>query len=171
MIMQLDGWSGIKVKGKAGSWDDFEISAVYYALYEEYKDQLPKSATTTPMPEGCFLSTFFPDGTKRETGPDEIKRINKHYKSAIGSLLWISRNAMPELSQGLHLLCRLMAEPYQEAWDAALHMISYVHGQRDRGIRFNSADPIEPLCCCDASNKHDPKDSKVVGGHIITMDE
>eukprot|EP01043_Picozoa_sp_COSAG02_P046549 COSAG02_NODE_4365_length_5447_cov_3.412678_1_plen_98_part_10 len=31
-----------------------------------------------------------------------------------------------------------MSKPNQEAFDAALHMIKYAYGQKDRGIRFNS---------------------------------
>jgi hypothetical protein len=138
-------------------------------LYEEFKDQLPKKPAETPIPEGCFLSTYHPDETKRETDPEEMKRCNKHYKSATGSLLWLSRNCYPELSQGLHLICRVMAKPYQEAWDAVLHMISYVHGQRDRGIRFSSDGNMQPIVSYDSSNKQDPGDSKAIAGYVLYM--
>ena len=46
-------------------------------------------------------------------------------------------------------------------------MISYCHGQRDRGIRFNSEGNCELLTLYDASNKGDPKDSRVIAGHVV----
>ena len=61
----------------------------------------------------------------------------------------------------------MMAEPYDEAYDAALHMISYCHGQRDRGIKFSSNGNDELLGLYDSSNKLDPKDSKTTAGHVI----
>ena len=52
----------------------------------------------------------------------------------------------------------MMAQPYDEAYDAALHMISYCNGQRDRGIKFSSNGNTELLGLYDSSNKLDPKE-------------
>ena len=137
-------------------------------LYEEFKDQLPKRAVSTPFPDKCFLSTYTPDGEPRKVDPDEIARnYKREYMHIVGTLLWLGRNCYPEISQGVHQLCRMMAMPYDEAYDAALHMISYCHGQRDRGIRFNSEGNCELLTLYDASNKGDPKDSRVIAGHVV----
>ena len=137
-------------------------------LYEEYRDQLPKISRKTPFPDKVFLSTCNPDGTRREVDPDEIARnFKRGYMNIVGSLLWLSRNCYPEISFGVQQLCRMMAEPYDEAYDAALHMISYCHGQRDRGIKFSSNGNDELLGLYDSSNKLDPKDSKTTAGHVI----
>ena len=139
-------------------------------LYEEYKTEMPKKNRETPVPENCFLSTHFPDGEKRDTSEEEIARNNtRGYKHVVGTLLWLARNCFPELSQGLHLLCRVMATPYDEAFDAALHMISYCYGQRERGIRFRSDGNMMPLGLYDASNKPDDKDSKCIAGHVVML--
>ena len=138
-------------------------------LYEEYKTEMPKKHRETPVPENCFLSTHFPDGEKRDTSEEEIASNNKRgYKHVVGTLLWLARNCFPELSQGLHLLCRVMAAPYDEAFDAALWMISYCYGQRDRGIRFRSDGNMMPVCLYDASNKPD-FDSRAVAGHVVML--
>jgi len=48
-------------------------------------------------------------------------------------------------------------------------MISYVYGQRDRGIQFNSKGNWDLLTLYDASNKGDYGDSKVSAGHVVML--
>jgi hypothetical protein len=139
------------------------------SLYEEYKTELPKKACEEPVPKGCFLSTHWSDGEKREVDEAEVAKILPAYRSIVGTLLWLARNCFPELSQGVHLLCRVMAQPNDEAYKAALHMVSYVHGQRERGIRFRSDGNIHPVACYDASHLGDYKDSKCIGGYCIML--
>ena len=62
-----------------------------------------------------------------------------------------------------------MAAPTDEAYQAALHMVKYVHGQRERGIRFRSDGNKHPVCCYDASSKGDPRDDKAIGGYVIYL--
>ena len=64
--------------------------------------------------------------------------MNK-YMHIVGTLLWLSRNCYPEISQGLSQLCSVMSQPTQVAFDAALHMIKYVYSQKDRGIIPNES--------------------------------
>ena len=71
-------------------------------LYNEYKDQIPKREISTPMPACTFLSMFNPDSTKREQSDELTAEIKgKGYMSIVGTLLWLSRNCYPEISQGL----------------------------------------------------------------------
>ena len=116
-------------------------------LYEEFKNELPKKIAKTPMPEKTFLSMYTPEGDRREQSDEITADIKgKGYMHIVGTLLWLSRNCFPELSQGLSQLCSVMSMPSQEAYDAALHMISYVYSQKDRGIRFNSKGNLDILC-------------------------
>ena len=137
-------------------------------LYNEFKDQVPKRAVSTPMPSGTFLSMYDPDGSKREQDDSVTAGIKAQgYMHIVGTLLWLGRNCYPEISQGLSQLCGVMSKPTQEAFDAALHMVKYVHTQRDRGIRFNSQGNLDPLTLYDASNKGDHGDSKVSAGYVV----
>jgi hypothetical protein len=139
-------------------------------LYEEFKNELPKKIAKTPMPEKTFLSMYTPEGDRREQSDEITADIKgKGYMHIVGTLLWLSRNCFPELSQGLSQLCSVMSMPSQEAYDAALHMISYVYSQKDRGIRFNSKGNLDILCLYDASNKGDYGDSKVSAGHVVML--
>ena len=137
-------------------------------LYEEFKDQVPKKPVSTPMPAGTFLSMYNPDGDKREQPEDVTAAIkSKGYMHIVGTLLWLGRNCYPEISQGLSQLCSVMSKPTQEAYDAALHMVKYVHSQKHRGIQFNSNGNWDPLTLYDASNKGDYGDSKVSAGYVV----
>ena len=139
-------------------------------LYNEFKDELPEKHQETPMPPDCFLSTHFADGAKKETSQETVAFYEKRgYKHVIGTLLWLSRNCYPELSYGLHLLCRVMAMPDKEAWNAAMHMVSYCRGQMHRGIRFRSDGNIQPVALYDSSHRPDPKDSKCAEGHVVML--
>ena len=96
-------------------------------LYKEFESEMPKKTATTPMPEKTFLSMFTPEGDRREQSDEITAEIKgKGYMHIVGTLLWLSRNCYPEISQGLSQLCSVMSKPSQEAYDAALHMISYV---------------------------------------------
>ena len=91
------------------------------------------------------------------------------YQSIVGSLLWASRNCYPETACGVNLLCRVMSRPTMEAWDCAIHMVKYLHGQRHRGIRFRcDGNPI-PICYYDSSNRGDYSDSKSQYGHVVML--
>jgi hypothetical protein len=85
-----------------------------------------------------------------------IQRLVKNSSGSCGEEpVWVTASQLDDSSrhamsgtfnaQGCHQLCKLMHMPRNEAYDAALHMLSYLHGQRDRGIRFNSKGDTELL--------------------------
>ena len=138
-------------------------------LFEEFKDSVPKKATT-PMPDGAFLSLYDQTGEKKPVDAAEVKRIKEAgYQHIVGVLLWLCRNVFPEIAQGVSQLCKVMAAPDEEAYNAALHMIRYLYTHRDRGIRFRSDGNLDPLALYDASNKGDHGDSKCSAGYVIML--
>ena len=58
-----------------------------------------------------------------------------------------------------------MAQPSEEAWAAACHMLTYMCQHKDHGIRFSSSGNDEPAAYVDSSNKPDPTDSKCQYGY------
>ena len=84
-------------------------------LYKEFESEMPKKTATTsytyyyyytmlntPMPEKTFLSMYTPEGDRREQSDEITADIKgKGYMHIVGTLLWLSRNCFPELSQGL----------------------------------------------------------------------
>jgi hypothetical protein len=139
-------------------------------LFEEFKDSVPKRAIT-PMPDNTFLSLYDSNGERKPVDEAEVTRIKKDgkFQHIVGVLLWLARNVYPEIANGVSQLCRVMAAPDQEALDASLHMIRYLHNHRDRGIRYRSDGNLDPLALYDASNKGDNGDSKCSAGYVIML--
>jgi hypothetical protein len=79
--------------------------------------------------------------------------------------------SMPECSYGIQHLQKKMAAPNRLAWEAALHMVKYMHGARHQGIRLNKTDGMPVLIAFyDASHKPDPTDKgRCQGGYIIYL--
>ena len=70
-----------------------------------------------PVPVGTFLSVAG-DPEKGILAPDEstVKQyLAEGYQSAVGSLNWPAQHCYPEISAGVHQLCRLMTSPTKEA--------------------------------------------------------
>ena len=138
-------------------------------LFEEFKDKVPAKANA-PMPDGSFLSLYDQTGERKPVDEAEVKRIkDQGYQHICGVLLWLTRNCFPEIGNGVSQLCKVMAAPDQEAYDASLHMIRYLYEHRDRGIRFRSDGNLDPLALYDASNKGDYGDSKCSAGYCIML--
>ena len=138
--------------------------------YDEHRgacEQMFKKARDTPFPPKEMLS-------RSEIPQDEVAakkmhedNIKKGYMSITGSILWAARQCLPELAYGASQLCRLMSTPTDKAYEHALHMLSYMHGQKDRGIRYSSDGNRQVLACYDSSFKPDPQDSKCQYGYCI----
>jgi hypothetical protein len=138
--------------------------------YDEHRgacEQMFKKTRDTPFPPKEMLSrSEIPqdEAAAKKMHEDNIK---KGYMSITGSILWAARQCLPELAYGASQLCRLMSTPTDKAYEHALHMLSYMHGQKDRGIRYSSDGNRQVLACYDSSFKPDPQDSKCQYGYCI----
>ena len=95
--------------------------------------------------------------------------IDKGYQRLVGSLLWACRNVFAECTLGVSFLCRRMAYPDLDAWNGAIHMLKWLHQERERGIMFRSTGNYEPVAYSDASNVTDPADRLVQAGFNIQL--
>ena len=131
-------------------------------LFKSHLDsRFGKRSVRTPFPEGLILTKA------NEPREGEVDRnIKRGYQRLVGSLLWCVRHVLPIASYGMSQLCKLMATPTDEAWDAALWLLAYAYRYRNRGIRFTESDS-EPLAFVDASNKDDPVDGKTQYAYSI----
>jgi hypothetical protein len=120
-----------------------------------------KRTVRTPFPEHLILT--------KATSPREgevDRNIMRGYQRLVGSLLWCVRHCAPIAVYGMSQLCKLMATPTDEAWDAALHLLKYLQQTKRRGIRFTECD-YEPSAFVDASNRDDPSDGLTQYGYAI----
>ena len=62
-----------------------------------------------------------------------------------------------------------MSRPSLAAWKCAMHMVSYLHTQADRGIRFAEDGNLNPIAYYDSSNKGDHSTEKAQYGWSVHL--
>ena len=119
---------------------------------------------------GTFLCNRDKFGELIQISQHEIDTtLKKGFQKVVGELLWVTRNSFPDCAAGMQQLCSQMAQPSELAWKAAMHMVKYLHQNRDRGIRFSSkASPI-PTAFYDSSDKGSHDDEKAQYGYCVMM--
>jgi hypothetical protein len=65
------------------------------------------------------------------------------YRSAVGSLQWISRMARPDIAQRTNELSRFNHDPSVSHWKALRHLVAYVKGSRERQLVFTKSDKCQ----------------------------
>jgi len=138
-------------------------------MYETFKPLLKnRRAVTTPVPPGMFLLAKDTDPTP----PEVSAALRDDYLQVVGKLAWAGRMSKPECSYGVQHLCKKMAAPSQEAFDAALHMVKYMFSTKERGIKLSRTDNPQLRAYYDASHKADPTDKgRCQGGYMIYLGE
>ena len=134
-------------------------------MVEMFKEYLPNKNKTTPFPEHTFLSKY-----DKSVTDEEVKRvIERGYQKLVGQLLWVARNCAPEIAAGVSQLCKVMSRPSETAWNAGMHMVSWLRSRRLHGIRFSHDGNTCPIAFSDASNKVDPYDGKAQYGFVVMI--
>lgn len=135
------------------------VEGMYSAFADYIKD---KHRPETPMPTGTQLTKNKP------VKAEEAERMrDRGYLRAVGMLLWAARNCYPECMNGCSQLGSVMANPSEEAWKAAMHMIAYIYQNRHQGIKFSKISENRPVVLSDASNKPDPDDGLCRYGYFL----
>ncbi|MBW0526546.1 hypothetical protein O181_066261 [Austropuccinia psidii MF-1] len=70
---------------------------------------------------------------------DEIqafKKLNNNYRSAIGSINYLSTGTRPDLSFAVSTLSQYLESPGLKHWQAFLHVLKYLNGSRDKGLYY-----------------------------------
>ena len=133
-------------------------------IYAAFKQHLPRRRSTTPFPSKLKLSI----ATASLRPESEHKAVHtRGYLSVVGMLLWVYRRTMPQLCAGIQMLTRVMSKPTEEAWKAAMHMVSYVYEQRLVGIVYRGDAEKKVRIYYDASNDPDPNDQKALFSVIV----
>ena len=141
---------------------ELTMIAFIEAMAEAFKHHLKKRSCSTPLPDGFFIHK------DSKTPEQEIKSVlDRGYQRLFGMLLWAARGTFPECLEGTSMLGRVMAAPTEQAWEAACHMLTYMHTHKHHGIRFTSNGNSKPVAYVDSSNKPDPTDSKCQYGYVI----
>ena len=121
-------------------------------IWNEYgQNRQGKRAPNQPFPTGHDHPQI--DNTGRVAGVTEQEASEVHkkgYREVIGSILWISRNSAPMIMYSASILSKCLSTPPISAWNAAMHVIHYLHKTKDIGITYNSNANLEPVLYYDS---------------------
>ena len=67
--------------------------------------------------------------------------------------MWAVRHGFDECKFGMSILCYVASKPGKRAWANAMHMLSWMNVNKERGVRFNSKGNVYPMIFADASDK------------------
>ena len=115
---------------------------------------------STPFEPHLFLEKASTDDEAREV-------LDRGYQKLVGCLLWANRGCFPEISVGVHQMCRVMAHPSDRAWREGIRILAWLRDHRSRGIKFSSDGNPNPISYSDASNKPDPIDGLSQYGNVV----
>ena len=123
-------------------------SAFVKGAVEAYRNELPTKVVDTPYPAKCSLT--------KDTVVDQSEidlYTKKGYARVVGLLMWAVRHGFDECKFGMSILCSVASKPGKRAWTNAMHMLSWMEVNKDRGVRFNNKGNTSPVIFADASDK------------------
>ena len=93
----------------------------------------------TPFRSGLVIDSLPHDGTP----PDNKPALVKAYQSIVGGLNWLSLSTRPDITAVTSLLASHLKNPSQGHLDSAHHVLKYLKGSMDWGMRFTEPRPDE----------------------------
>jgi len=108
-------------------------------LTQDFVDgNVPASAQANKRPYHKDLPQWVADAL---TSEDEIDpAFVKKYQSLVGALLYCATNTRPDAAYAVGMLCRAMAKPTPDLYDAALNVLYYLYRTRDLGLTYECND-------------------------------
>ena len=89
------------------------------------------------------------------------------YKSAVGSLIYLSRCTRPDISFAVGMVARHSENPTMEDWKKVMIIMKYLNYTKDYKITYKGKGEI--VAYTDSDFAGDPKDRKSTSGFIILM--
>ena len=134
---------------------------------------------SSPLPEGTVLTKAMSPQTEEESRAVE----SLPYRELIGCLLYLAVGTRPDIAFAIGLLSRFVSCYGAEHWAAALHVLRYLRGTPDHGLRYakrgrasdsfteEDAHGLVELLqgYVDADFATDPDTSRSVSGQIFTL--
>ena len=104
-------------------------------------------------------------------GNKDSERVDpQKYKSAVGSLLYLSTRTRPDIAYGVGLVARFASDPCKEHWVAVKIIFRYLKGTTNLGLLYSAGRPGDTETCVgfsDADWAGDTSDRKSTSGYIF----
>jgi hypothetical protein len=109
-------------------------------MVKEFVDgHVPGSAQANKRPYHKDLPQQVADALTTDVNEIDPAFVKK-YQSIVGALLYCATNTRPDIAYAVSMLCRAMARPTPELYDAALQVLYYLYRTRDLGLTYETDD-------------------------------
>ena len=123
-------------------------------------------ADCKPKPTPCTL------GIKKETEDVESPLLGdpKLYRTIAGSLICIIKGTRPGICFAVTILSQNTAKPTQASLNMAKNVLRYLHGSREKVLRFQKSDlPVKLTGFCDSDWGASVKDRRSITGYNFQL--
>ncbi|MBW0540859.1 hypothetical protein O181_080574 [Austropuccinia psidii MF-1] len=100
---------------------------------------------------------------------DEFNKLDINYRSAIGSLSYISTTTRPDISFAVSALSQFLEKPGIRQWKAFLHVLRYLNGTADLCVTYQKNMNESAVAYCDADWGNCRVTRRSVSGHLILL--
>ena len=125
-------------------WSQSKEQTKVHISQEAFADALIEQAGLSPM-SATIASTPYrsehPVDAITDSPPTddhEAHKLEKEYRSLVGSLLWLAQGTRPDLATITNMLAQYQNRPTKQHLKAAKYVIKYVKGTKSRGITLSS---------------------------------
>ncbi|MBW0462470.1 hypothetical protein O181_002185 [Austropuccinia psidii MF-1] len=101
----------------------------------------------------------------------EFKKLNTNYRSAIGSLSYISTATRPDISYAVSSLSQFLEKPGIRQWNAFMHVLRYLKGTANVGVTYKKNIEEQAITYSDADWGNCRVTRRSVSGHLILLNK
>ncbi|MBW0499533.1 hypothetical protein O181_039248 [Austropuccinia psidii MF-1] len=117
----------------------------------------------TPLPPNEHLQS----PTPKEIA--EFKSLHINYRSAIGSINYLSTATRPDLAFAVSSLSQFLKQPGIKHWKAFLHVLRYLQGTQDLGLVYHKGGGVQIAEYCDADWGNCKDTRRSISGFLATF--
>ena len=96
-------------------------------------DQLVETHGTSSLPACTSIDL-------RSVGDEDEDAKNKPFRAVVGSLMWVSNQTRPDISNAVRAVARHSHDPKAKHWKAAVKILKYLRGTSSLGLTFRKSE-------------------------------
>ena len=146
--------------GKQPDGDIWLQQEKYTANVLKRYDMTECRLASTPLPPACKLSKL--DSPTIAEGIKDMELAP--YKSAVGSMMYLAICTRPDISAAVSALSSFNANPRRAHWEGVQHVLRYLKGTANSGIRYRKGASTDIWGFTDASHLTCPDTSRSRSG-------
>lgn len=137
-------------------------------LIDKFKMIDAKIASVPLNPTIKYSNNMCPKSAK-----EIAEMVEKPYNELLGSLQFVANLTRPDVAYAVNLLSRFKANPGNQHWEGAKHIVRYLKGTCSHGIVYSGlrSKDADILAYSDADWAGDQDDRKSTSGYIMLMYE